>query len=180
MPHTHYTRTARWLHWSMAILFVVVWALGFYSSEWLAGAPHSSKGLYIGLHKNLATPLLLLLVVRVFWRYTHPVPALPADMGANMQRMAHFGHLLLYVLLLAMPLSGCVYAWSGGHNVSVLYWFDLPNPIGKHAATNAIAKAVHLNLGLAAGVVVAGHVLFALKHHFIDRDRVLLNMLGKK
>lgn len=74
----YYTRTAQWLHWIMAIIFIAAWLIGFYSGNFLSYEVDSSfKGDVITLHKNIATTIIFLLVVRIFWRYTHPAPELP-------------------------------------------------------------------------------------------------------
>lgn len=77
----YYTRTAQFLHWIMAVIFITVWLIGFYSGNFLSYEIDGSlKGNTITLHKNIATILIFLLVIRIFWRYTHPVPELPITM----------------------------------------------------------------------------------------------------
>ena len=55
------------------------------------------------------------MVIRLFWRYTHPAPQLPDTMSPTMKTLAHTGHLLLYVILVALPVTGCLFSWSAGH-----------------------------------------------------------------
>jgi cytochrome b561 len=173
----YYTRTAQYLHWLMAVIFIAAWLIGFYSGNFLSyDADGAFKGDVISLHKNIATTIIFLVVVRIFWRYTHPVPDLPDTMSAGMKKMAHFGHLALYFMLLALPISGCLWSWSLGYPAPVLYLFELPALITKNPEITAIAKPTHIYLSWAAGVLLVGHILAALKHHFIDRDHVLDSM----
>ena len=116
-------------------------------------------------------------MVRIFWRYTHPAPQLPNSMSPLLQKIAHLGHLALYFTLLALPISGCLWSCSLGYPAPVLYMFDLPALVGKNPEITAIAKPVHIYLSWAAGILLLGHILAALKHHFIDRDGVLDSML---
>src|SRR3990167_4333445 len=110
--NTHYTRTAQILHWLMAIIFIAAWLIGFYSGNFLSyDADGSFKGNVITLHKNIATTIIFLVVIRIFWRYTHPAPKLPDSMSPFMQKMAHLGHLALYFILLALPITGCLFIW---------------------------------------------------------------------
>ncbi len=68
----YYTRTAQILHWVMAIIFITAWVIGFYSGNFLSyDADGSFKGDVITLHKNIATTIIFLVVIRLFWRYTH-------------------------------------------------------------------------------------------------------------
>ena len=39
-----------------------------------------------------------------------------------------------------------------------------------------IVKPLHIYLSWAAGLLVVGHLVAALKHHFIDKDTVLISM----
>ena len=63
------------LHWVMAIIFITAWVIGFYSGNFLSyDVDGSFKGDVITLHKNIATTIIFLVVIRLFWRYTHPAP----------------------------------------------------------------------------------------------------------
>ena len=173
----YYTRTAQMLHWLMAIIFIAAWIIGFYSGNFLSyDVDGSFKGTIITLHKNIATVIIFLVVVRIFWRYTHPTPELPNTMSPTMKRLAHFGHLALYFMLLALPITGCLFSWSAGHPAPVLYLFNLPTLISENPEITAIVKPLHIYISWAAGILLAGHILAALKHHFIDKDTVLVSM----
>lgn len=177
MDQNYYTRTAQYLHWIMAIIFIAAWLIGFYSGNFLSYEVDGSfKGSVITLHKNIATVIIFLLVVRIFWRYTHPVPQLPQSMSPLMKKMAHLGHLALYFMLIALPVTGCLFSWSAGHPAPVLYWFEIPRLVDKNPELLAIVKPLHIYLSWAAGVLLLGHIAVALKHHFIDKDHVLISM----
>ena len=130
----------------------------------------------ITLHKNVATPIIFLLVIRLFWRYTHPAPQLPNSMSPLMKTLAHLGHLGLYFMLIAIPITGCLFSWSVRKPVPVLYLFEIPALVDKNPELLAIVKPVHTYLSWFAAAMVVGHVLAALKHHFIDKDDVLRSM----
>lgn len=173
----YYTRTAQILHWLMAIIFIVAWIIGFYSGNFLSyDVDGSFKGSVITLHKNIATTIIFLVMIRIFWRYTHPAPELPNTMSPIMKRFAHLGHLALYFMLLALPITGCLFSWSAGHPAPVLYLFNLPTLVAENPAITAIVKPLHVYISWAAGLLLAGHILAALKHHFIDKDNVLNSM----
>ena len=173
----YYTRTAQILHWLMAMIFIVAWGIGFYSGNFLSyDVDGSFKGQVITLHKNIATTIIFLVMIRLFWRYTHPAPKLPDTMSALMKGFAHLGHLALYLLLLAMPITGCLYSWSAGHPAPVLYLFNIPQLIDKNPEILAIVKPLHVYLSWFAGFMVVGHLAAALKHHFVDKDTVLISM----
>lgn len=63
----YYTRTAQILHWLMAIIFIAAWMIGFYSGNFLSYENDGSfKGDVITLHKNIATTIIFLVVIRLF------------------------------------------------------------------------------------------------------------------
>ena len=173
----YYTRTAQVLHWVMALIFIAAWLIGFYASNVVnetlqPDLRHSS----LSLHKNIASSLLFLIVIRIFWRYTHPVPQLPDSMSPTMQKLAHIGHLVLYLILVFLPISGVFYSWSAGRDVPVMFLFHLPSLIAADPNAKQIFHTIHSYLAWFAGLVVAGHIAAALKHHLIDKDNVFISM----
>lgn len=177
----YYTRTAQFLHWVMAIIFIAAWLIGFYSGNFLSyDIDGSFKGAVITLHKNIAVLIIFLVVVRIFWRYTHPAPDLPASMSASMQKLAHLGHLMLYLMLVALPISGALFSWSAGHPVPIVYLTEFPRLVQENPDIVAIVRPLHVYLSWFAGLLIAGHILVALKHHFVDKDHVLKSMLGRE
>ena len=103
----HYTHTAKALHWLMAILLFGLLALGFYMHD----LPLSPEKLQLySWHKWAGVSAFMLVLIRLGWRVTHNPPALPASMPKLIQQAAHAGHLALYGLMLAIPLSGWLIA----------------------------------------------------------------------
>lgn len=168
-----YTGPAIVLHWLMALLTLGLIPLGLYMAD-LPLSPQKLK-LY-SYHKWAGITVLALFVPRLCWRITHPAPPLPQDMSATQAKMAHTGHIALYVLMLAAPLSG--WLMSSAHGFQTV-WFGvwpLPDLIGKDPELAATLKLVHRFLNYALMVVVVGHILAALQHHFIHRNGLLLRM----
>lgn len=165
------------LHWLMAAIFIAAWCIGFYSGNFLSyDVDGSFKGQVITLHKNIATTIIFLVMIRIFWRYTHPVPALPDSMSPLMKTFAHLGHFALYLMLLVLPITGCLFSWSAGHPAPVLYLFEIPRLVQDDPDLLAIVKPVHIYLSWFAGLLIIGHIAAALKHHFVDKDNILRSM----
>ncbi len=93
-----------------------------------------------------------------------------------MKTLAHLGHLALYFVLLALPITGCLFSWNAGHPAPVLYLFEIPRLVQDNPELLAIVKPLHIWISWAAGLLLVGHILAALKHHFIDKDHVLKSM----
>ena len=171
---TRYTGTAISLHWLVTFLIFAAFPLGLYMSD-LALSPLKLK--LISYHKWLGVTIFLLAAVRLAWRATHTPPPLPADMPAWERYAAHGLHHLLYVLLIAIPISGWLMSSAKGFQTVYLGVLPLPDLIGKDKALGDILKEIHELLNYAMLGLVIAHVGAALKHHFIDRDGILARML---
>ena len=174
-----YTRTAKVLHWLMALLWIVVWGIGFTAVHWRELYNHSFQLTF--LHKALASTILFLSVLRIIWRLGHPPPALPGTMSAFMRRIAHLGHLGIYVVaLIALPISG--WYWSSVANKPILMmgYINLPFLVAPEPSLYTTAKWIHTGIAWACGLMISGHIGVALKHYLIDKDTVLQQMLPNR
>jgi len=169
----HYTATAKLLHWLMAALLFGLLALGFYMHD----LPLSPTKLQIySWHKWAGVTAFLLVSFRLFWGLTHRPPALPESMPRLMQFAAHAGHLLLYVLMVAIPLSGWLMSSAKGFQTVYFGILPIPDLLDKNKELGDLLALVHKSLNLLFVAVLAGHIGAALKHHFIDKDDILIRM----
>ncbi|MGE5468881.1 MAG: cytochrome b [Ignavibacteria bacterium] len=172
-----YTATAIALHWLMAVLLAALFALGLYMHD-LPLSPWKLK-LY-SWHKWAGVTAFLLVLVRAGWRAAHRPPALPHAMPPLFKAAAHAGHAALYLLMLAIPLTG--WLMSSAKGVPTVYFGVLPLPdlLAKDKALGETLANVHAWLNYLLAAVVTGHAAAALKHHVVDRDGVLLRMLPRR
>ena len=161
------------LHWVTAILIVANLTLGLS----MVGLPISPPKLHWYLwHKSIGITIFVLTSVRLTWRALHPPPP-PVPMPAWQQRASSLSHAALYALLLLIPVSGYLYSSATGVQVVWLGWLPLPDLVPKDKPLADGLKIVHVTLNSLLAITVCVHVAAALRHHFIDRDRVLARML---
>lgn len=172
---TAYTPTAKVLHWLMAALLFGLLALGFYMHD-LPLSPDKLK-LY-SWHKWAGVTAFLLVVLRLLWRSTHLPPPLPATMSRALQLAAHAGHMALYLLMIAVPLSGWLMSSAKGFQTVYFGVLPIPDLLGKDKELGETLALVHKSLNLLFVALLSGHIGAALKHHFIDRDDILKRMLS--
>lgn len=170
-----YSGVAILLHWAMALLIIAGFALGVTMVDIPGLTP--TKLRYFSWHKWIGITVLGLACIRLIWRLAHPAPAYPASMAGWQHRAANGVHLLLYVLIFAVPVSGYFYSLAAGVPVVYLGVLPLPVLIDPSPEWKPILKQVHywLDMTLLAGFCL--HVAGALKHQLIDRDGVLGRML---
>jgi len=173
LPTVGYSRTAIGLHWLIALLIFCALPLGVYMHD-LPFSPGRLK-LY-SYHKWLGVTVFLLALARVAWRIGHPAPP-PAGMPA-WQRIASVAtHHLLYVLILAVPVSGWLMSSAKGFQTVYLGIIPLPDLLTKDKAIGDMLTTVHQVLNFTMAALVLTHVAAALKHYVVDRDEVLGRMI---
>ena len=170
-----YTGFSQALHWLIALLVFTQLAMG---KLFEIDADDGPDGLF-GWHTAIGLTVLALTLIRLGWRVTHKVPALPPA-TPSWQRLAARGtHIAFYVLLLALPLSGWLLTSAEGDPVTWFGWFDVPSlaSLSGGEDNEDFLEETHEILGNILMVLAGVHVLAGLKHHFIDRDNVLRRML---
>ncbi len=173
MNEPRYTATAIALHWLMAALILGTFGVGLYMHE----LPLSPTKLQIySWHKWAGVSAFLLVFVRLAWRATHRPPPLPFAMPRWQQFAAHGGHALLYLLMIAIPLTGWLMSSAKGFQTVYFGVLPIPDLLAKNKELGDALREVHEVLNFLMITIVAGHVGAALKHHYIDRDDVLTRM----
>lgn len=173
-----YTRLAIALHWLLALVILVMFAVGLY----MADLPFSPLRLKLyNWHKWAGVTFLALTVLRLLWRVTHRPPALPPAITQAMPgwqtRAYHATHYFLYLLFFAVPLIGWAYSSAAGFPIVWFGQIPLPDLLSKNKELADMIKPLH-ELSAYALVGLAGlHLAAALKHHWVDRDGLLSRML---
>lgn len=169
-----YTTPAVAFHWIIFGLVLCGWALGTY----MAGLEFSPQKLrYVSWHKWLGITIFVIAACRLAWRLTHRVPPLPPAMPAWQRRAAVSVHVLLYALILVIPISGWLFSSASGVPTVYFGWLQLPDLLEKDKELATILRTTHATLNWSLVALICGHAAFALKHHFMDRDDVLVRML---
>ncbi|MDF0500596.1 cytochrome b [Burkholderia cenocepacia] len=170
-----YGRPAIALHWLVAGLMIAGFALGWFMTDIPGFTP--AKLRYYSWHKWIGCTVLALAIVRIAWRIRHAAPPPPGTSKRWQRVSAELVHRALYVLMLVIPVTGYLYSSSANVPVVFLGIVPLPRLIAPDPVLKPILKEIHVVLNYVLLVLVATHVLAALKHHFIDRDGLLHRML---
>lgn len=164
---------AKFFHWTIALAILGNGAFGLLMD--LARSPMQQIN-WIAWHKSIGLTVLALALLRIPWRWgdRRPVEA-PAP---RRQQWAVRGvHGVLYVMILAMPLSGWWFNSISGKPLQWFKWFNLPALVTKNLELKDFANNVHEYLFWFLMLVLVVHVGAALKHHVFDKDNVLRRML---
>jgi cytochrome b561 len=161
------------LHWLLALAIVGALGVGLYMTS-LPMSPTRLK-LY-NWHKWAGVLILALSAARLLWRLVRRPPA-ELPMAAWQQKASRAAHAALYLLFFAVPLAGWAYSSAAGFPVVLFGVLPLPDWVPANRELAESIKPLHKWLAYALATVVVVHVAGALKHHFIDRDGLLLRML---
>lgn len=171
-----YDGMARIFHWLIAVLILSTIGVGFY----MTGLPLSPQKLQIySWHKWAGITIFILSVMRIAWRLANPAPALPNTMPELTRNMVHIGHATLYVLTYAIPISGWLMSSAKGIQTVWFGVLPLPDLVSRNKELGDLLLSAHVNLNFLLIALISGHVLMALKHHFIDKDGTLGRMIPK-
>jgi len=182
MNNARYSGLAIVLHWLIAAAIIANIALAW---TW-DSLPDAQVRPAIDLHKSIGLTVLGLAIMRLLWRIAHKPPELMPGLKQWEVRLAHVTHVLLYVILFAMPLTGWImdsaYKDAAIHPLTV---FGIPFPrIGFITALDPeTKKMVHDSFGEAHELVaklvyalVVLHIAGAIKHQWLDGRRELQRM----
>lgn len=183
----NYGRIARWLHWGIAVLFLLVYLFVYYR-HWFTEKQTPENIIAVQLHFSAGISIGVMVILRIIWRNMNIQPSL--EPGPRWQHLfAHWGHYLLYAVMILMPLSGYM---GTGTNTHFFYLFDIP----KFSETWLFDVFVWDYLGLTfeefegpldlfhkeimgawlVWMLIVGHIGAALYHHLKLKDRTLIKM----
>ena len=194
MTPSRYTKTAVVLHWLIAICIFSMFALGWYMSDlpkeapkqmaydlfdlgiytWQLAEEASPRTFYFNLHKSLGVSIFALIIIRILWRLTHTPPALLSTYKAWERKLATGTHHALYLLMIALPLSGVIMSTYSKYGIK---WFGIPFIKGlDNTPMREVFTEVHEVIGVIILVILILHTAGAIKHKFIDKDDTLKRM----
>lgn len=172
-----YHRLSMFFHWLIALLIIAAFTLGSVMAD-MRISP--TKLQYFSWHKWMGVTILALVALRLITRLLKGAPAYPDTMKPWEKQVANGTHVTLYLLMFAVPLSGYFYTSAAGYPVVYLGLFELPTIIGPNPELKPILKELHEILTTVILVVVGLHVAAALKHRFINKDKIFQHMLPGK
>ena len=193
-----YTNVAIALHWLIGIAILFMFVLGWFMTElpketpkttsfdifnlglitWEVEEEQSQRSFYFNLHKSVGLSLLLLIVLRMYWRFTHRPPAFLSSMKLWEKRLAKATHHSLYLLMFLIPISGIIMSAGSKYGIK---WFGIKIISGiDNSRLREVFYEFHLIFGILFLSILFFHISGALKHAIIDKDGTLRRMWFSK
>lgn len=178
-PQDRYNNVAIFLHWIMAISFILMLGSGL-AMEYLE-LGKSLKFNMFQWHKSLGVILLVAFFIRISWRLLHKPPALPVSFSHLEKIGAEVGHCALYVLMFAVPLAGWAMVSSSVYGLPTIVfglfeWPHIPGVAGNEMVSD-ISRGAHKYLAWAFGLTILGHIGAVIMHKIVQNENILSRML---
>jgi cytochrome b561 len=168
-----YGTVSRVFHWVTVVLVTVMILVGLVMVQ---DIPRSLQDPLFILHKGLGPLVLVVVLLRLAWRATHPAPPLPASVPPLQARLAGAVHAGLYIFLIVQAVSGYVRVTTGGFPIEALEGLGIPPLLPKSEPVTEIASRVHGLSALVLIILIAMHVGAAAYHGIVRRDGVFSRM----
>jgi cytochrome b561 len=168
-----YKPLAIFLHWLLALAIIAQSGLGKYMADIPKGTP--DRAYFFNLHKSIGIVIALFVLWRIAVRLKNSPPALPPM--PNWERIAATAsHHLLYACMIILPLSGYIGSNFTKYGVKFFGYPFVPwGPENK--GMYEIFNTAHIVTANVMLVIIALHIMAAMKHALIDKDTVLARML---
>ncbi|WBT60431.1 cytochrome b561 [Kosakonia oryzendophytica] len=163
------------IHWLVFLLVVAAYC----AMEFRGFAPRSYRPAFNMVHVSCGISILVLMVARLLVRLKNPTPPIVPKPSAMMTGLAHLGHLVIYLLFIALPAIGLLMMYNRGGPWMA---FGIAMPYAAEANFDLVdtLKELHELLANLGYFVIGLHAAAALAHHYIFKDNTLLRMMPKK
>lgn len=169
-----YRKVARLFHWGMAALVLLMIPVGLVMVQ--EGLARPLQDALFLLHKHVGLIILMLVALRILYRWMNPAPPLPLTMPDWQRRIARASHVALYLLLVAMPVLGFIRVRAGGFPIEALDALGLIGPVPRSERLGDLASALHQTGAFLLIGLLCLHIGAATHHALIRRDGVWQRM----
>ncbi len=174
---------ARWgsvsqsLHWLIVLLVLGLAIVGLVMTE----LPKTPSYFWVyTLHKSVGITVLALMLARLGWRLYAGAPKPVAGTPTWQARISAATHGLLYVLVLAQPISGWIYDSASGLRPFRLFGLvPMPKLVAPSETIRDLALGAHEWIFWTLLGVVLLHASAAFYHHIFQGDATLARMLPR-
>ena len=162
------------LHWLLVALVFALYGLGWYMVGIPKGTPPVSY--FYNLHKSIGLVAAVPIVWLMCWHATHNAPALPSAMPKWQIMAAKASHLLFYVCLVVITLSGFIESNFTKYGIR-FFGYQLPVLGWEDKSIYFLFNRIHVYTSYLFAALIAVHIAAAFRHLLLEKDRVFQRML---
>ncbi|MET3703461.1 cytochrome b561 [Citrobacter sp. UYEF32] len=163
------------IHWLVFLLVIVTYC----AMEFRGFAPRDWRPYFNIVHVSCGITILVLMIARLLVRLKSTTPPIVPKPSPMLTGLAHLGHLIIYLLFIALPILGLLMMYNRGGNW-IAFGLSMPHAAEANFDLVDMLKEYHVTLAMFGYYVIALHALAALAHHYFFKDNTLLRMMPKK
>lgn len=169
-----YGALAKLFHWMILALVALQFTIGWLMPDIRRGMQPEN---WMNLHLSIGLLILALMSLRALWRLVHGAPPPEASLPPWQRIAAGLVHLLLYLVVFALTLSGWLFASMRGWTITVFGMVPVPRLVAEGSPLGSALGRWHGTLSWVLLAIIGAHVAAALAHAFVFRDGVMRRML---
>lgn len=178
-PADRYGRAAIFFHWATVLL--VALAFASIESRVLFERGTAIRTGVKELHYVLGAAILLMTLARIASRLSRGgLPAIEPPLPAWQRLSSHAMHGLLYAMLVVLPVMGWVTVSALGDPMPVAFGLHIPPVMAPDKEFGKWLEDWHSFGGDVLYLLIIGHAVAALAHHYGRRDTTLTRMLPRR
>jgi cytochrome b561 len=164
---TEYGLISKVLHWLSAILLFIQIPLGFYLVDLDFG---EARLTFENIHIIIGLTIFYLVIVRLVKNIINPTPKLNNSIFKGQKFLAKINHLLLYVTILSITISGILKRLYNGESLIIIF---KKIKIEDNFELSEIFYDVHVFSNYVMIALIALHVVAVIIHKFFFDDNLL-------
>lgn len=170
---TEWGSLAKALHWLIAIGLIALIYLGLEQAGMERG---DEKSRIRFIHASIATGMLVLMTIRIIWRFMNDVPAHPEGNSKLQCVISDIVHWGLYLAVFAQLFAGAMISGTGGRGLPFFGLFSIPLGMSEDHDAHEFWEEVHEFAWKPIAALIVLHVLGALYNHFVAKNDVVRRM----
>tara|TARA_B100001778_G_C18514203_1_gene595667 strand:+ start:617 stop:1144 length:528 start_codon:yes stop_codon:yes gene_type:complete len=168
---TEYGFFSKVLHWLSAILLFIQIPLGFYLVDLDFGEERLT---FENIHIILGLTIFYLVIIRLLKNIINPTPKLDTSIFKGQKFLAKMNHVLLYVTILSITISGILKKLYNGESLVIIF---KKIKLNNNFELAEIFYDIHVVSNYLLISLIAIHILAVITHKLFFGDNILKKML---
>lgn len=170
---TQWGGPAKALHWIIAIGVFILIYLGLEQAGMERGDAKSEIRL---IHASIATVILILMTIRIVWRFMNDTPQHPDGMAPLQRKVTTLVHWALYITVFGQLFAGAMISGTAGRGLPLFNRLSIPLPVAESEEGHEFWEEVHEFAWKPLAAIIVIHILAALYNHFVLKNDVMRRM----
>ena len=171
------------LHWAIALGILFMFASGLYMVN--ADISKAEQYKLFQIHKAAGVIALWAIIVRILVRVFTTAPNSLPQLTMREHKQAKLGHILLYIALVTMPLSGWAMVSASPFGLPTFVfvdWIEWPHipGIARNKSIQTLANNIHWVTAIAFFFLIVGHISAVVWHNKVHKINLMKRMWWNK